>query len=182
MSTEGQEPQDTNPTPEESQADTPEVETFDRAYVEKLRREAAQYRTRAKELEDAKTAEEQKRLEQAPLEERLKTLEAEREQLLKRAEEAEAKRVNAERTAALTGKVASPKAALKLLEDAHLTDDGVDIDALLKDYPFLAIAPDRPAAPAASGAPTPGGNRPLEAKDFRGKSEEWRLANIHRLK
>ena len=44
------------PAPETPTAETP-AETFDREYVEKLRTEAAKYRTRAKEIEDTKAAE-----------------------------------------------------------------------------------------------------------------------------
>lgn len=45
-----------HPAPETPPAETP-AETFDREYVEKLRKEAASYRTRAKEIEDTKAAE-----------------------------------------------------------------------------------------------------------------------------
>lgn len=41
---------------EEDEDDSDEEETFDRAYVHKLRQEAAQYRTRAKEAEQSKQA------------------------------------------------------------------------------------------------------------------------------
>ena len=182
MNTEGQTPNETPEVePQDGQPETNTPEVFDRAYVEKLRRENASYRTRAKELEDKIATEERQRLERAPLEERLKALELEREGLTKRAEAAEEARVTAERLASLTGKVASPKAALKLLEDTHVTDDGVNVDALLKDYPFLAPQPERPSAPAATGAPE-GSNRPLKAEDFRGKPQEWIEKNLHRLK
>lgn len=46
--------------PHAQQNDQPDV--FDRAYVEKLRQEAASYRTRAKELEEARQREEEQRL------------------------------------------------------------------------------------------------------------------------
>lgn len=81
----------------------------------------------------------------------------------RRIEEAEAKATAAERRASLTGKVADPAAALRLLDDDHLNADGnVNVDALLKAYPFLAPTQERASAPAAStGAPPPhvGGTR-----------------------
>ena len=175
------EPQDgTNEAPETQQAEgTPE--TFDRAYVEKLRKEAATYRTKAKELEEQRKAEEAKRLEQAPLEEKLAALQAERDEFAKSAQEAEQRRVQAERLASLTGRVADPKAALKLLDDAHVTDDGVDVDALLKQYPFLAPN-QRPSAPAAQGQPEPAGKHSrLTLEDFRGKGVEYALKHKHLL-
>lgn len=58
--TEGQEPQDSTTTPlegdttEGQEHDAPE--TFDRAYVEELRRESANYRTRAKTADDLRSA------------------------------------------------------------------------------------------------------------------------------
>lgn len=45
-----------DPAAQTPPAETP-AETFDREYVEKLRKEAAQYRTKAKEIEDTKAAE-----------------------------------------------------------------------------------------------------------------------------
>lgn len=178
-------PEDTiNPEPQDGTNETPDTqpvegatETFDRAYVEKLRREAATYRTRAKELEEQRQTEEAKRLEQAPLEERLKALEAEREELTKRAAAESERATAAERLASLTGKVADPKAALKLLEDKHLKDDKIDVDRLLKDYPFLAptgVTPTR----GAGGTPRSG---QLTPEDFRGKTQAWIEANLHRL-
>lgn len=122
------------------EVETPEV--FDREYVEKLRAENARYRTRAKEAQEAaeaaKIAAERAKLDEV---ERLKAELADRDKAI---EEAQAARLNAERQAALTGKVADATAALKLLDpDKHLTDDGlVDTDALLADYPFLA--PNKP--------------------------------------
>lgn len=91
-------------------------------------------------------------------------------ELEKAAADAASKAVAADRRAALTGKVADPVAALKLLDETkHLTDDGVvNVDAILADYPFLA--PSKPSQVATPGA---GGviNRKLDpaamdAKDF----------------
>jgi hypothetical protein len=124
-----------------------------RAKYEKAQKDIEKFRTRADAVEAAQKAAEAERLKSAPLEERLKALETEREELVqKAAREAEA-RVNAERLATLAGKVANPKAALKLLEEAHLTSDGgVNVDALLAEFPFLAPSA-RGVAPAVTGAP-----------------------------
>lgn len=113
------------------------VETFDREYVEKLRKENAKYRNEAKQnaekAEKARLESERQKLDEV---ERLKAEKADAE---KRAQAIEQRAVAAERRAALAGKVADPAAALKLLDpDKHLNGDEVNIEALLKDYPFLA--------------------------------------------
>lgn len=59
---------------------------------------------------------------------------------------------NAERKAALTGKVADVNAALKLLEPEHILEDGsVNTEMFLGKYPFLATQNQQPD-------PTQGGN------------------------
>jgi len=65
---------------------------------------------------------------------------AEAEEVKQQLEQERAARTNAERRAALTGKVADPTAALRLLdEEEHLDSDGnVNVNALLDTYPFLA--------------------------------------------
>ena len=151
-----------------------------RAKYERAQKDLTKFRTRAEEVEAAQKQAEEERLSKAPLEEKLAALEAERDKLTKAAQEAENRRVTAERTAALTGKVADPKAALKLLDEHHVTDDGVNIDALLKDYPFLA--------PSSSGTVNIPGSRGakepthLRDTDFRGKSPAWIAENLHKLK
>jgi len=146
-----------------------QVESFDREYVEKLRRENAAYRTKAKEAQEAaeaaKLAAEREKLDEV---ERLK---AEKADLEKAAAEAAAKATAAERRAALTGKVADPSAALKLLDESeHLNEDGtVNTDALLQSYPFLAPAPaGHPATPGAGG----GIKRPLTHDDLKSMTAE----------
>lgn len=154
---EGQEPTATDTTATDAGTLTLEAA---QAELAKVRKEAAKYRTKAKELEDARAAAEAERLKAAPLEERLKALEAEREALAKKAQEAESARTAAERRAALTGRVADPNAALKLLEDDDLNDDGtVNVDGLLAKYPFLAPAPTGPT-PTRGAA---GGKAPKQA-------------------
>lgn len=133
------------------------VETFDRDYVEKLRAENAKYRTRAKEAQDAaeaaKLAAEREKLDEV---ERLKAEKADAEQAL---EVERTARTNAERMASLTGKVADPAAALKLLDtEKHLNEDGtVNTEALLTDYAFLAPN-QKPAGTTISGAGTVAGS------------------------
>ena len=131
---------------------SPEEFTALQAKYERAQKDLTKFRTRADELAAAKEAAEAERLKAAPLEERLKALESEREKLTKRAQAEAERATRAERLASLAGKVADPKAALKLLDDAHITDDGVNIDALLKDYPFLAPNT-RAVAPGPDGAP-----------------------------
>lgn len=131
-----------------------------------------------------------------------KKWEAESEEAAKRARMDEAERLKAEladkdkeiaeRDAALarekairalTNKVADPEAAYKLAEgnSGLMSDEGVNVDALLKAYPFLAPQA-RPHA-ATTGA---GGSIPrtgdLTAEDFRDKSPAWVRENLHRLK
>src|SRR5690554_6065961 len=166
-------PEDLNPTEttdaQEATTDTgttEQVETFDREYVEKLRKENATYRTKAKAAEEAA---EKARLdaERQKLDE-VERLKAEKADAEKRAAEIEARAIAAERRATLTGKVADPTAALKLLdEETHLDAEGnINLDALLKDYPFLAPTPSGVNLPGAKSDKTPG---TLTPEDFRGK-------------
>lgn len=175
---------DTNPAPQDGQTPDPiaELEAL-RAKYERAQKDLTKFRTRAEEVEAAQKAAEEERMKAAPLEERLKAFEVEKQEWTKRAEEAERARVTAERKAALTGKVADANAALKLLDEAHLDTDGnVNVDALLHAYPFLApTQPGRAPVPAAN-APRAAGDGPLTADDFRGKSQAWIEANLHRLR
>lgn len=115
---------------------------------------------KAQYAEEAKTAAERAKLDEV---ERVK---AEKVDLEKKAAEAEARAVAAERRAALTGQVADAAAALKLLDEAkHLNEDGtVNATALLADYPFL-----KPPAP---GIAAIGGANPRGQKDASQMSDE----------
>lgn len=181
--------EDTNPTEttdaQEATTDTStteQVETFDREYVEKLRKENATYRTKAKAAEEAA---EKARLdaERQKLDE-VERLKAEKADAEKRAAELEAKATAAERRAALTGRVADPIAALKLLDESeHLGDDGsVNVDKLLESYPFLAPQQDTKRVDLPGQKTMPGPKGDLTAEDFRGKDQAWIAANLHRLK
>ena len=85
-------------------------------------------------------------------------LKAEKADAEKKALDAEERALRAERKATLAGKVADPNAALKLIEESHLDSSGnVNVDALLKDFPFLKPATQSP--PLDGGNP-PGGGKP----------------------
>lgn len=143
-----------NTTPEAPEATTPTnpqpepVETFDREYVEKLRKENAAYRTRAKEASEA--AERIKlEAERAKLDE-VERLKAEKADAEKAAQEARAEAARARHLMTLAGKVVDPEDALAIAERAGLvTDDGVNVDELLKAKPYLA-------PPQAHGVNIPG--------------------------
>lgn len=126
-------PEATEPT----STSTEQVETFDREYVEKLRKENATYRTKAKEASEA--AERIKlEAERAKLDE-VERLKAEKADAEKAALEARAEAARARHLMTLAGKVVDPEDALALAERAGLvTEDGVDVDALLKAKPYLA--------------------------------------------
>jgi len=88
-------------------------------------------------------------------------LKIEKEEAEKRAAVAEERAVTAERRASLTGKVIDPEAAMRLLTDDHLTEDGsIDVDALLKSYPFLT--PSNTGTPPTRGS---GGGVPRTTLD-----------------
>lgn len=163
----------TEPAPEAATEQGQEQqETFPREYVEKLRDENASWRQKAKAAQEAAEAA-KVAAERAKLDE-LERVKAEKADVEKRAQEAEARAVAAERRAALAGKVADPAAALKLLEDKHLQEDGsVNVDALLADYPFLKPAP---SGPASIGGANPRGQKdPALMSDeefFRSRTEQ----------
>src|SRR5690606_31075126 len=129
-------------------------ETFDAAYVKKLRDENASWRQKAKAAQEAAEAA-KVAAERAKLDE-LERVKAEKADVEKRAQEAEARAVAAERRAALAGN--APAAALKLIDpDQHLAEDGsVNVDALLETYPFLKPAP---SGPASIGGANPRGQK-----------------------
>ena len=164
---------DQEQTPTVNYAELLEIEKAKNA---RLKADVDKHRTRAETVEA-------ERLQKASLEEQLEAFKARTEDAERKATEAELARVQAARVASLTGRVADPKAALKLLDDAHLTEDGdVNVDALLNAYPFLAPAPaQKPGVQAPNPTRTPG-DGPLTDQDFRGKTPEWIAQNLHRLK
>ncbi len=170
-----------NTTPDTQVENQPALSPEDMAKeLAKVRKEAASYRTRAKELQDAaekaKTEAERSKLDEV---ERLKAEKADAE---KAVAEAKADAARARQLAALTGKVADAEAALKLLDpDKHLDAKGaVKLDDFLTTYPFLKPAA-TPGGVSVGGQPDPTGKGPLKPSDFAGKSPEWIDANMHRL-
>lgn len=163
---------------EPTETTTEPVETFTREYVEKLRKENATYRTKAKKAEEeaeaAKKAAEREKLDEV---ERLK---AERADALKDAEAARAEAKRTKHLVSLAGKVTDPEDALLIAERAgFVTDDGVNVDALLKAKPFLAppqLGVNIPGARSATGKTSA-----LTPDDFRGKDSAWIAENLHRL-
>lgn len=124
----------------DSQAADPakELEAL-KAKYERAQADLTKFRTRADEVEAAKREIEEKALQEKELAEQLKHWQTKAQELEQQTQAEREARTRAERIAALTGKVADPKAAIKLLEDKHLSDDGgVNVDALLADYGFLA--------------------------------------------
>ena len=155
----------TTPPAAETTVTTPPVttEVDYKAEAEKLQAkysaaqaDLAKFRTRDEQVKTAEAAAETERLRNAPLEDRLKALEAERATEKAELVTERAARTAAERKAALTGKVIDPDAALRLLDDEFITDGTVDTDAFLKKFPFLApaaVPTDKPRTPPAN----PGG-------------------------
>ena len=117
----------------------------DRVVEERLKRERNKWEQEKAEIEK------RAKLDEA---ERLKLELQDRDNMIA---ELAAKATQAQRLAELTGKVADPKAALKLLEDAHLTaEGGVNVEAFLTAYPFLKTQDATPpAARGGSGNPPP---------------------------
>ena len=133
---------DTQPENEsqETEQDTPQQSTLDadaaQKELSKVRKEAAKYRTKLRELE-TKVEGERKNQERSKMEEseRLKAEKAEIEAKLNEREQALAQTLL---QIELQGKVANPKAAIKLLDDNHFDADGaIDLDAFFKDFPEL---------------------------------------------
>jgi hypothetical protein len=152
-----QETLDTPEVPEETptqptDAVTPEVLAKE---LERARKEAAKYRTRLREREEAeqKALEEQRRAEQTA-EERARELQ---QQLEAKEREAHQRVLTAERKAQLAGRVSNPNRVLKLMEDPDEYFDGVEanLDRILEDFPEYAPTHNAKVAPAPTGAPSP---------------------------
>lgn len=150
---------DTNPAPAATETSTEpltqadlakEIETL-KAKNDRLLKDVQTHRTRADELKAAQAEAEAKALAEKGLSEQVEVLKARLSEQETAAQAAAARATAAERKAALTGRVVDPEAALKLLTDKHLSEDGsVNVDALLGDYAFLA--PSKGSQPATSGA------------------------------
>ena len=153
----------------------PEAEKqFDAAYVQKLRSEAAKYRKRLRELEEAlKAKEEAEMSEQERLQKRLAELEKERDTLAARARE-QAVRFEVAATAQRLG-IQSADAAWRLLDTERLAfdDEGkpTNLEALLREtvqkYPFLVGT-----AQASATNPARGQSSRLTLEDIKRMSPE----------
>lgn len=141
-------PEDTNPptTVDAPDADTTETtptlspEDMSRE-IDKLRKESARYRTKAKQLEEAQaTAAEAKRKAELTAEERAIAAEKKAEEALATAE---ARVLTAERKAALAGKLTNIDRVLRLMDDPETYFDGgtPNVDAILRDFPEYAPKP-----------------------------------------
>lgn len=173
------------PTPEAPEATSestpPEQEVFPKEYVTKLREEAAKYRTQLREQEAKAEAARQEALKRQPLEEQLTTLTAELEAAKKAATENATRARQANLKAQLAGKVLDADAAMRLLDDDFVgEDDAVKLDAFLERYAFLKPT-SKPSVPSANATSARDGTT-LTPDDFRGKSQAWIAANLHRLK
>ncbi len=157
-------------------------DVFDREYVEKLRQEAAKYRTQLRQAQEAaENARKQAELAKLDDVERLNREKLELEQKVDAALE-QLKLANIKTK--LIGRVTDPEIAMRVLDDDIITDDDVDLDALFARHPILKPpAEQKPVASVGglnSGQTTATG--PLTAADFRGKPPEWVRENLHRLK
>ncbi|MDR9391966.1 MAG: hypothetical protein RI554_08045 [Trueperaceae bacterium] len=149
--------------------DTPEVETETPTQpeeqltpdvlskeLERARKEAAKYRTRLREKEEAEQqAAEEARQAELTAEERARELQEKLEDAERRANE---RVMTAERKSQLAGQVSNPNRVLKLMEDPNEYFDGVEpnVEKILEDFPEYAPTKDEPrAAPAPQGAPAP---------------------------
>jgi len=152
----------------ETQDAAPEPETFDREYVEKLRKEAASYRTKLREREEAeKAAAEAKRQAEMSADERAKEAERKAEKALA---DAEARVTAAERRAALAGKVQSPERVMRLMDDPepYFPDGQPDFEKILADFP--EYAPKTGPASVTPGNATETREAIRGPQDFRGKT------------
>ena len=148
--------------------------------LEKTRREAAKYRTKLREREEAdKATQEAKRKAELTAEERAIAAEKKAEEALAAAD---ARVLTAERKAALAGKVTQVDRVLRLMDDpeAYFNGSTPDVDAILRDFPEYGLkAAATVNIPGSKSASEPGSLRP---EDFRGKGQAWALENVTKLK
>ncbi|HEY7825025.1 MAG TPA: hypothetical protein VIG24_19450 [Acidimicrobiia bacterium] len=183
MSTESLTP-DTNPEPTDDTQEASEVtstlapDALQRE-LEKARKEAAKYRTRLREREEAeKAALEAKKQAEMTAEERAKAAEAKAKDALAAAE---ARILTAERKAALAGKLTNVDRVMRLMDDQEAYFDGgtPDVDAIIRDFPEYAPNARAVDIPGSKSANQPGSLKP---EDFKGKSEAWIAEHLHLLK
>ena len=140
--------QDGNAQPESADKSrntfSPEQQSIvDGIVQERLARERAKIEAKARQQFESELAE-QKRQAELSEQERVKEAQAQLEQ--QRAE-LELERQTLKRSQALAGRVIDVDKALRLVEDAHITEDGtLDVDKFLQDNPFLAQQAQQPRA------------------------------------
>lgn len=176
MSDNGQEPQDNTP----AQDATTDNQTFSADYVKELRQEAANYRTKLRDLEakqaeldQQRTNQEAERLAQAQKWQELAELRTKELETLRTAHTEQQKQINAQRIrsaftaeAAKRGNIVDIEAAFQLanIGGIEVTEEGKVtgviqvIDALITDKPFLVANGKMPAPSLDAGAG--GGVRP----------------------
>lgn len=165
-----------NPEAQEAEEHEPTLSPEDlRREVEKARKEAAKYRTRLREREEAevKAAEAKRKAEQSA-EERA----AEAEKRAQEALEAAEKRVQAaERKAALAGKVTHPERVLRLMDapDEYFDGSEPDEEKILADYPEYAPKPAGPTPTRGAGGNAPAVTRNPWKPESRNLTEQARI-------
>jgi hypothetical protein len=129
--------------------------------LERARKEAAKYRTRAKELEEARQAALDAAEKAKPLEERLTAAE-------QRAQSLEKELSTARAQASLAGKVNDLDLALAVADGFRTEEGTVDVEALLKKHPSLAVNARAAVTPANGGGLKPGkvDFSRMDAKEF----------------
>ncbi|AFZ66075.1 capsid assembly scaffolding protein Gp46 family protein [Deinococcus peraridilitoris] len=134
-------------------------EELDRIINQRLGRERKTWETQVEEERKKATMTAEEKLKADLEAERLKT------------KAAEDRVTAAERRAALTGKVVNADAALKLMDpDKHLDAEGnLNVDALLKDHPYLAPTTQSAGATAPNGG---GGTQQTGKVDFSTMSDK----------
>ncbi len=141
-------------------------DTVEKIVKKRLDRERKKWEA---EMEEARKKAEMSEAEKAQA--RTKELEAE-------LEKERAARTASDRRAELTGKVRDPRAAMKLIEDEHVNEDGsVNVEAFLEAYPYFAPDSGKPTAKSAT-APTPATGSPAKnpfARDTLNLTEQARL-------
>lgn len=137
--------------------------------AEKARKEAAKYRTKLREKEEAEAkAAEDKRKAELTAEERAKEAERKAEEAVRAAE---TRALAAERRASLAGKVTNPDRVLRLMDDpTEFFGEGgeVNTDALAAAFPEYMPSTDGSKRTATSGAAGPA-PKPITTREQIGK-------------
>lgn len=148
-------PMESTEAPQAGSAEARTPKTYTEAEINAIvtARLAKQEKSLRSQLE-TEAAEKAKRAEMDEVE----RIKAEKTDIEKALEAERAARTSAERRASLAGKVVDPEGALKLIdEEKHVDENGINVEALLADYPYLAPN-QKPAGTTISGAGTVAGS------------------------